>query len=145
MCKYKVQFLDSLLTKKILMKILVSIPEKGYAPSMKVMEKGYEELPLFNPTRGVVEEIEKVLNLTPATMVQMVKLYDFIDTMYPCVEIDINIYPCVVKNHNGYTIQWFAEEKPSEMSIEDYLTWKKAHIAKWIDEQWVYVPVLFPL
>ena len=127
------------------MKILVSIPEKGYAPSMKVMEKGYEELPLFNPTRGVVEEIEKVLNLTPATMVQMVKLYDFIDTMYPCVEIDINIYPCVVKNHNGYTIQWFAEEKPSEMSIEDYLTWKKAHIAKWIDEQWVYVPVLFPL
>ena len=127
------------------MKILCSIPEKGYAPSMKVMEKGYEDLPLFNPTRGAVEEIERVLNLTPATRVQMVKLYDFIDTMYPCVEIDVNIYPCVVKNHNGYCIQWYSEEKPSEMSIEEYLLWKNAHVAKWINEQWVYVPVLFPL
>ena len=124
------------------MKILCSIPEKGYAPSMKVMEKWYEELPLFNPTRGAVDEIEKVLNLTPATMVQMVKLYDFTDTLYPCVKIDVNIYPCVVKNHNGYCIQWYSEEKPSEMSIEDYLAWKNAHVAKWINEQWVYVPVV---
>ena len=128
------------------MRVLATIPEKGYAPSLKYMEEKHKELSLFNITMGVCWEVERVLKLTPATMVQMVKFYEPIDdNLYPCVEIDINIYPCVVKNHNGYTIQWFAEEKPSEMSIEDYLTWKKAHIAKWIDEQWVYVSVLFPL
>ena len=124
------------------MRVLATIPEKGYAPSLKHMEEKYKELSLFNITMGVCWEVERVLKLTPATMVQMVKFYEPIDdTLYPCVEIDINIYPCVVKNHNGYIVQWFSEEKPSEMSIEDYLTWEKAHVAKWINEQWVYVPV----
>jgi len=27
------------------------------------------------------------------------------------------------------------------MSIEDYLAWDKAHVAKWRNEQWVYVPI----
>ena len=124
------------------MKILATIPEKGYAPSLKHMEEKHKELSLFNITMGVCWEVERVLKLTPATMVQMVKFYEPIDdTLYPCVEIDINIFPCVVKNHNGYTIQWFAEEKASEMSIEEYIAWEKAHVAKWRNEQWVYVPV----
>ena len=124
------------------MRVLATIPEKGYAPSLKHMEEKHKELSLFNITMGVCWEVERVLKLTPATMVQMVKFYEPIDdTLYPCVEIDINIFPCVVKNHNGYTIQWFAEEKASEMSIEEYIAWEKAHVAKWRNEQWVYVPV----
>ena len=124
------------------MRVLATIPEKGYAPSLKHMEEKYKELSLFNTTMGVCWEVERVLNLTPATMVQMVKFYEPIDdNLYPCVEIDINIYPCVVKNHNGYIVQWFSEEKASEMSIEEYLEWEKAHVAKWRNEQWVYIPV----
>ena len=123
------------------MKVLATIPEKGYAPSMKHVEEKYKELSLFNTTLGVDWEVERILKLTPATMVQRVKFYDHLDDLFPCVEIDINIYPCVVKNHNGYTVQWFSEEKPSEMTIEDYLAWKKNHVAKWRNEQWVYVPI----
>lgn len=123
------------------MKVLATIPEKGYAPSMKHVEEKYKELSLFNTTMGVCWEVDRVLKLTPVTELQMVKFYDFSEKLYPCVEIDINIYPCVVKNHNGYTVQWFSEEKPSEMTIEDYLAWKKNHVAKWRNEQWVYVPI----
>ena len=123
------------------MRVLVKIPEKGYAPSMKHVEEKYKEISLFNTTLGVNWEVDRVLKLTPVTELQMIKFYPHTDELFPCVEIDINIYPCVVKNHNGYCIQWYAEEKPSEMSIEDYLTWKKAHIAKWRNEQWVYVPI----
>ncbi len=123
------------------MKILATIPEKGYAPSLKHMEEKYKKLSLFNITMGVCYEVERVLNLTPATMVKMVKFYENSNELFPCVEIDINIFPCVVKNHNGYTVQWFSEEKPSEMSIEEYLAWEKLHVAKWRNEQWVYVPV----
>jgi len=124
------------------MKVLATIPEKGYAPSLKHMEEKYKELSLFNITMGVCWEVDRVLKLTPVTELQMVKFYEPIDdTQYPCVEIDINIFPCVVKNHNGYTVQWFSEEKPSEMSIEEYLIWEKAHVAKWRNEQWVYIPV----
>ena len=124
------------------MRVLATIPEKGYAPSLKHMEEKYKELSLFNITMGVCWEVERVLKLTPVTKLQMVKFYEPIDdTQYPCVEIDINIFPCVVKNHNGYTIQWFSEEKASEMSIEEYLAWEKLHVAKWRNEQWVYIPV----
>ena len=123
------------------MRILATIPEKGHAHSLKHVDYEHKELSLFPVTRGVLLEVEKAMNLTPATMVKMVKFYDFSDKLYPCVEIDINIFPCVVKNHNGYTVQWYSEEKPSEMSIEEYLVWEKAHVAKWIDERWVYVPV----
>ena len=124
------------------MRVLTTIPEKGYAPSLKHMEEQYKKLSLFNITMGVCWEVERVLKLTPVTELQMVKFYEPIDdTQYPCVEIDINIFPCVVKNHNGYTIQWFSEEKPSEMSIEEYLAWEKLHVAKWRNEQWVYIPV----
>ena len=123
------------------MKVLATIPEKGYAPSMKHVEEKYKELSLFNTTMGVCWEVDRVLKLTPVTELQMVKFYDFSEKLFPCVEIDINIYPCVVKNHNGYTVQWFSEEKTSEMTIEDYLAWKKNHVAKWRNEQWVYVPI----
>lgn len=123
------------------MKVLATIPEKGYAPSLKHVEEAYKNLSLFNLTMGVCWEVKRVLDQTPVTELQMIKFYPHTDELFPCVEIDINIYPCVVKNHNGYCIQWYAEEKPSEMSIEDYLTWKKAHIAKWRNEQWVYVPI----
>ena len=112
------------------MKVLATIPEKGYAPSLKHMEKRYKELSLSNITMGVCWEVDRVLKLTPVTELQMVKFYPHTDEIFPCVEIDINIFPCVVKNHNGYTIQWFSEEKPSEMSIEEYLEWEKAHVAK---------------
>lgn len=123
------------------MRVLVRIPEKGYAPSMKHVEEKYKELSLFNTTMGVDWEVNRVIKLTPVTELQMVKFYDHSDELFPCVEIDINIYPCVVKHYNGYTIQWFSEEKPSEMSIENFLAWKKNHVAKWRNEQWVYVPI----
>lgn len=123
------------------MKVLATIPEKGYAPSLKHVEEAYKNLSLFNLTMGVCWEVKRVLDQTPVTELQMVKFYDHSDELFPCVEIDINIYPCVVKNHNGYILQWFSDEKPSEMSIEDYLTWKKLHVAKWRNEQWVYVPI----
>lgn len=123
------------------MRVLVTIPEKGYAPSMKHVEEKYKELSLFNTTMGVCQEVDRVLKLTPVTELQMIKFYPHTDELFPCVEIDINIYPCVVKNHNGYTVQWYSEEKVSEMPIEEYLVWEKNHVAKWRNEQWVYVPI----
>jgi hypothetical protein len=123
------------------MKVLATIPEKGYAPSLKHVEEAYKNLSLFNLTMGVCWEVKRVLDQTPVTELQMVKFFDHSDELFPCVEIDVKIYPCVVKNHNGYILQWFSDEKPSEMTIEDYLTWKKLHVAKWINEQWVYIPV----
>jgi hypothetical protein len=124
------------------MKTIVEIPlQDGFVPVFRILEK-YSDLSNTN-CGGIIDHIEKKVNEASVNDIKEYKFFNHLDKNQLGVEIDADIYPYIRTNHNGYTVFWttdkeYALEK-SVLSIDEYRTWRDSHVARWIDDKWVYI------
>jgi hypothetical protein len=114
--------------------------ENGYCPCIRTVDESLNDLSTINMgiasmlaeqawNNALLKDSFKYAIYAPALQKEEV-----------CIIADLPVKYIIIKNYNGYTTLLVKEndERTGEMSIEEYREWNKNHVAKWINDTWVY-------
>jgi hypothetical protein len=123
------------------MEVIVQVPkDENFAPTFRLLDNPHN-LTTIN-CGGISEALESAADKMSVNDIFMHMFYTHLDESKPSVKVEVKCLPYVVKNYNGYTIFWTTSQKvvdsSSVMSIEDYVKWRDAHTARYVDNTWVY-------
>ena len=119
------------------LKVVILEPQKGYLVSWSILTKmdGHtmSTLNVHSDVNDFLKNLYHAAALCKGKIKSKVKHYDFSDKLYNTYTTEVELYPYVMPNYNGYTMGISMDKEDelnSEMSLAEYYKWNAANVAK---------------